>query len=150
MKNMSHKTNKKMSRRNKRSRRNKQNKINKQGKRNKFSRRNKRQRGGNYNAEQIQEIIDTIKANANLNDITDEEITQFINKINPNAALYANIGRLAHLRLSPMFIRLIEVIQHIQPNHGVTAREWLQRLGDTIAFSSDHANFTDGESDPEN
>jgi len=141
---MRYKTNKKMSKRNKRSRRNKQNKINK------LSRRSKRQRGGNYNAEQIQQITDTIKANVNLSDITDEEITQFINKINPNAAIYANIGRLAHLRLSPMFFRLIEIIQHIQPNHGLTAREWLQRLGDNIALSSENANFTDGESDPEN
>jgi hypothetical protein len=85
-----------------------------------------------------------------LSDITDEEITQFINKINPNAAMYANIGRLAHLRLHPMFFRLIEIIQHIQPNHGITAREWLQRLGNNIALSSENANFTDGESDPEN
>jgi hypothetical protein len=143
MKNIGHKTNKK---RGKISRRNKRNK---QGKRNKFSRRSKRQRGGNFNAEQIQQITDTIKANVNLSDITDEEITQFINKINPNAAIYANIGRLAHLRLSPMFFRLIEIIQHIQPNHGITSREWLQRLGDNIALSSANANFTDGESDPE-
>ena len=138
---MKHKTNKKRSRRIKRS---------KISRRNKRSRRSKRQRGGNYNAEQIQQITDTIKANVNLRDITDEEITQFINKINPNAALYANIGRLAHLRLSPMFFRLIERIQHIQPNHGISGREWLQRLGDNIAFSGDNANFTDGESDPGN
>ncbi len=144
---MKHKTNKKRVQRSRISRRNKQ------SKKNKFTRKsriNKRQRGGNFNEEQIQEITDTIKANVNLSDITDEEITQFINKINPNAALYANIGRLAHLRLSPMFFRLIELIQHIQPNHGVTAREWLQRLGDIIASDIQNANYTDGESDPEN
>lgn len=141
---MKHKTNKK------RSRRNKRNKYSRRNKRNRISRRSKRQRGGNYNAQQIQQITDTIKANVNLSDITDEEITEFINKINPNAATYANIGRLAHLRLHPMFFRLIEVIQHIQPNHGLTAREWLQQLGNTIALDADNANYTDGESDPGN
>lgn len=150
MKNMSNKTNKNITRRNKRNKYSRITKRNKQCKRNRISKTSKRQRGGNYNAEQIQEITDTIKANVNLRDITDEEITQFINKINPNAAKYANIARIGNLRLHPLFFRLIEIIQHIQPAHGVTAREWLQIIGNNIAFQVDAANFTDGESDPEN
>ena len=138
--------NKKRSRRIKRS---KFSQRNKRSRRNKFSRRSKRQRGGNYNEEQIQQITDTIKANVNLRDVTDEEITQFINKINPNAARYANIHILGNHRLPPLFIRLIQTIQHIQPAHGMSARESLQLLGNSIAFSN-NADFTDGESDPEN
>ena len=143
---MSHKTNKKRSRRHKFSKRNK---YSRRIRKNKFNQRNKRQRGGNYNAEQIQKIIATIKANVNLRDVTDEEITQFINNINPNAAIYANIGRLGNYRLHPMFGRLIELIQHMQAANGVSARDWLQSLGNNIAVSAANANYTDGESDPE-
>jgi hypothetical protein len=135
MKNMSHKTNKKrgkLSKRNKRSRRSKRTRRNKQ------SRINRRQRGGNYNAEQIQQITDTIKANNNLIDITDEEITQFINKINPNAAIVANVYQ-GHSR----FHHLLDAIQ------GIVTREELQEFGDNIADFITGADNTDFESDPE-
>jgi len=127
MKNMSHKTKKKRTRRNKR---------NKFSRRNKYSRRSKRQRGGNYNAEQIQQITNTIKANNNLIDITDEEIRQFINKINPNAAMFANV----HHRHS-RFPRLLDLIMDIE------TREGLQEFGDEIKDFIEAADNTDFESD---
>ncbi len=141
MKNMNHKTNKKrgkLSKRNRRSKFSKTNQRSKRTRRNKQSRINKRQRGGNYNAEQIQQITDTIKANNNLIDITDEEITQFINKINPNAALLANVYQ-GHSR----FHHLLDEIQ------GIVTREELQEFGDIIASDIQNANYTDIESDPE-
>jgi hypothetical protein len=130
MKNMSQKTNKKISKLSKRSRRSKRTR------RNKKSRRNRRQRGGNYNAEQIQQITDTIKANNNLIDITDEEITQFINKINPNAAIVANVYQ-GHSR----FHHLLDAIQ------GIVTREELQEFGDNIADFITGADNTDFESE---
>jgi hypothetical protein len=130
MKNMSHKTNKKRVKFSKRNRRNKRSRRNKQ------SRRNIRQRGGNYNAEQIQQITDTIKANNNLIDITDEEITQFINKINPNAAVFASV----HHRHS-RFPRLLDLIMDIE------TREELQEFGDEIKDFIEAADNTDFESE---
>jgi chorismate mutase len=151
---MKHKTNKKRSRRNKF---NKRSKINQRSRRYSFSRRSRRSRktriqhGGNYNPEQIQQIINTIKANVNLSDITDEEITQFINKINPNAAIYANAEIIDGHRLHPLFNRLIEQIQHLGPSNNNTAVDNLQFIGDNLAAPASivRANFTDGESESE-
>ena len=115
---------------------------NKRSRRNKFSRRNKRQRGGKYNAEQIQQIIDTIKANDNLRDITDEEITQFINKINPNAAIFANV----HHRHS-RFPHLLIMIENIAADINMSAIENLQELGDELEEFIEAADNTDFESE---
>lgn len=135
---MKNKTNKKRSRRIKRYKFSKRNQKYKFSRRNKFSKRSKRQRGGNYNAEQIQQIRDTIRGNNNLIDITDEEITQFINKINPKASLFANVSRYYYHSKFPQFL------SHIMD---IETREELQEFGDEIENVGVGADNTDIESD---
>jgi hypothetical protein len=138
MKNITYKTNKRSNKKIKRIK--KTRKIIKKGRRNKFSRsrRSKRQRGGNYNAQQIQQITDTIKANDNLRDITDEEISEFINKINPTSAIFANVHHL-HSR----FPHLLDMLMNIETH------EELQEFGDDMGNFFEGADNTDFESEPE-
>ncbi len=155
---MSHKTNKKRTRRNKHSIRKRHSRRNTYSRRNSYSIRNdfiKRSRinrkncGGKYNDEQIQQIIAAIKSNNVFIGITDEEITQFINNINPTSAVFANVRIVGEQRLHPRFPELIRALENFEPNLGQTGRASLQILGQNLSRSN-RADYSDVESDEDN